>query len=212
MARASWLIDKETGKRLAYFATDRAGWAEIHGLADLWERVAAATAETDPFLSGFFEYAAAETTAHTLPELCKAVGGKTHRPCRWDKNKGPCPLHDVPTVRCGHQASTGTVCAWNTTRRGPCPQHDPVLKEQRAKARREAIPKPAKRGEATPKPPKRSLAKVAKRAAPPVKASIWKDVECPRCGSGPGQRCRYPNGSETTAHRVRRLAALQAMY
>jgi hypothetical protein len=198
MARATWLFDDETGKRLAYFATDGAGWAEVHGLEDLWERVAAATTETDPFLSSFFQRAAAETKTHTRPELCKVIGGKTHRPCRWDKNKGPCALHDIPTVRCGHQASTGTVCAWNITRKGPCPHHDPALKGQRARALREVMPKP----------PRRTPAKLAKRPAP-VKASAWKEVECPHCGSAAGQKCRYPNGSETTAHRVRRLAAQQ---
>ncbi|WP_418962991.1 hypothetical protein [Streptomyces lavendofoliae] len=180
-----------TEEPAAKLNTDGTGWASVLASPDWWRSLPDASN-----LHELVEEIASYGESRLNPTLCLALGARTRRPCRYPRHE--CPHHgpDNAKNRCQVVGKGGKPCRWNVTANGPCPNHDPSVPR----------PTPAPR-RAGGTPPQQRRSSVPVRKAQPVVKPIT--VPCPHCGVEPGARCRYPNGSETSIHRLRKKAAAE---
>ncbi|WP_175411944.1 hypothetical protein [Streptomyces sp. TRM64462] len=177
----------------ALLRSDGTGWTTVTASPDWWRYLADASNSRK-----LLEEIAAYGESRLNPTLCLALGASTHRPCRYPRHE--CPHHgpDNEQNRCQVIGKSGEPCRWNVVANGPCPNHDPSVPR--------TAPAPRRAG-AGGTPPRQRRSPAPARAARPVVKPIT--VPCPHCRVEAGAKCRYPNGSETSIHRLRKKAAAE---
>ncbi|MFJ9508677.1 hypothetical protein ACIRPZ_33420 [Streptomyces anulatus] len=189
--------DLNIQKISAFVSADGTGWSSILASPEWWRALANA-----PNLREILERVAAAGEAEQDLSLCLAIGATTKRPCQFPREE--CPHHgeNSDKHRCGVIGVNKRPCRWNTTTGGPCPNHGAVTFMYRPGG--STVEKTSQ-----PPQPRQVSAKKASPVPRGKRAPDRKPIEvaCPHCGSDPGVKCRYPNGSVTGFHLPRRKAA-----